>query len=353
MSLRHLLQLASVILMTLVLAASSIQAGPTTPPTPMQFKPTLVISTFSPPDQNVSVTADNGATASYSAKVTATKPPGLTMTVTLVASCAAGFPAAVTPNSIVFTQPGTVSITINVVVPARSQMITGTRVEVDATATYIGGSAYAVSSGSLGVKQYYDIAATASVVKGSGNPQKFQITVQNKGNGNDTFSLDIVDRSSLEKDGFRFDFSKTMLNDITPDENVTVNLEVSYGVATPTGKREVKVKVSSLNSTKSGGNAVSIEAPVSVNVGALGGGGSQTYMIVGLIIMVIFIVILLFVMYKKNKLGKAFKGRTIKIPQGTKGTTKNEGKKAPSEEKKAEKKDEEKEEDKEEDDGDE
>jgi len=331
---RHLSTCASVILLAAVMAVSCIQAEPISPPAPMQFKPTLTIATLTPSNQNVSVTVDTGATASYSSKVTVTKPPGMTLTVTLTASCAAGFPATVTPNSITFTQPGTIPITINVVVPAKARMISGTQVRIDAVATYIGGSAVASSAGSLGVKQYYDIGASVVVDKGSGNPQKFQIMVQNKGNGNDTISLDIVDRSALEKNGFRFDFTKTKLVDVQSDENVSVGLEVSYGVATPSGKKEIKVKVSSQNSTDGGGKAVSIEAPVNVDVGALGGGGAQTYMIVGLIIMVIFVVVILLVMYKKKKLGKAFKGRIIKIPQGPKGAAKNEGKKATSDEKK-------------------
>jgi hypothetical protein len=293
------------------------QSAPYTPPNPSQIKPTLIISALEPQAQNATVSSTTGTTMTYTADITVTKPPLVTVTVKLSASCSASFPTTVTPDSITFTQTSTVAITVTVVVPAKAPMSNNIVVMVTGVATMPGLSMTAVSSAILGISQYYEITAKAQTIKGSGNPQEFRIDVNNNGNGNDSFSLDIVDKAALEKDGYQFIFSALTLYNIAPNGNASFKLRVTYGLSTPSGKHDIKVKITSLNSTTGAEKPCVIEVPVSVNVGAFGGGGSQTYLVAGLIVLIVIIALMLAVMVRRRarvKVGgaKVLSARPIK-----------------------------------------
>jgi len=307
---RHWMVLALLLATTLF---PMVQAGPqvSIPPTPNQVKPTLIVGPLEPQFQNATVSADSGTTVMFTSFITITKPPLITVNVALSSSCSAGFPTTVTPDSIAFTQSGTVQITIAVVVPAKASMSNMIQVEVDATATMPGLSTTASSSGLLGISQYFDIGAKAETKKGSGNPQEFIITVQNTGNGNDSFKLDIADKNALEKEGFRFDFSKTMITDVPQEGNVSVGLKVSYGLSTPAGKKDIRVTITSMNSTNEGNKEVTKETSITVDVGAMGGGGSQTVLVVGLIVLIAIISVVLSFMIKRRTRVKG--GKVIRV----------------------------------------
>jgi hypothetical protein len=293
----------TVMLLALFLFASIApvaQSATYTPPVPDQMKPTLMISALEPQNQNATISSTTGTTMTYTADITVTKPPLITVTVKLTSSCSANFPTTVTPDSITFTQSSTVAITVTVIVPAKSPMSNNIVVTVTGLATMPGLSITAMSSAILGISQYYEVAAKVETLKGSGNPQEFRIDVNNVGNGNDTFSLEIVDKAALEKEGYQFIFSTLALSDIAPNGNTSFKLRVTYGLSTPSGKHEIRVKITSMNSTVGAGKPYAVEVPVSVNVGAFGGGGSQTYLVAGLIVLIIIVAFMLAVMVRRR-----------------------------------------------------
>ncbi len=288
------------------------QSAPSTPPLPDQIKPTMMLSALEPQSQNATVSSTAGTTMTYTADITVTKPPLVTVTVKLSATCSAKFPTTVTPDSITFTQAGTVAITITVIVPAKSLMSNSIIVLVSAVATMPGLTVTAMSSALLGISQYFEIVAKAETLNGKGNPQEFRIDIINAGNGNDSFSLEIVDKAALEKAGFRFELSQSTIPDMPPNGNASVKLKVSYGLATSSGKRDIKVKITSVNSTVSSEKPYVIQVPVSVDVGALGGGGSQTYLFVGLVVLIVIVAFMLAVMVRRRAKVKGFKVLTAR-----------------------------------------
>jgi hypothetical protein len=299
----------------IALIAPSAQAAPYTPPTPTQIKPTMMISPLEHQTQNATISSTAGATMTYTADITVTKPPFVTVSVALSASCSAGFSTSVTPDSITFTQTSTVAITVTVVVPAKSPMSNNIVVVVTGLATMPGLSITATSSAHLGISQYHEIVAIVKTLKGSGNPQEFRIDVNNVGNGNDTFSLDIVNRAALEKKGFQFIFSSLTLSEIAPNGNVSFKLRVIYGLSTPSGKHDIKVKISSVNSTATSEKPYVVEVPLTVDVGAFGGGGSQTYLVAGLIVLIVLVSFMLAVMVRRRskvKVTKVMLARPVK-----------------------------------------
>jgi len=309
--------------------ATGAVPGPTVPPSPTQLVPTLMLSSMTPMNQNATVTASSGSSVTFDFKVTVTKPPLITITVKLTGRCAASFPMTVTPDSITFTQPETVQAKATVVVPARSWATNGIRVTVDGVATWPGGSVTASTQGSLNVLQYHGVKATVDTLIGKGNPQELQVHIQNMGNGNDTFVLEVANKADLDKDGIRFEFSQTQVEQLRPDANATVKLKVSYGLSTPSGKKEVRVRISSINVTQGSAQAGAIEVSVYVDVGALGGGGSETYIVVGLIVLIIIIAIVLLFWYRKKAREKGATGRVIKLTEKPKVPSKAKDEKVP------------------------
>jgi len=104
----------------------------------------------------------------------------------------------------------------------------------------------------------------------------------------------------LEKAGFHFELSPTTITGLPANGNASVKLKVSYGLATSSGKRDIKVKITSVNSTVSSEKPYSVEVPISVDVGALGGGGSQTYLLAGLVVLIVIVAFMLAVMVRRR-----------------------------------------------------
>ena len=97
----------------------------------VSIQPTLSISPLDPQAQEVEPDPEDIMNAMYTATVTVSKLPAIgTVTVHLAGSCTAGFPTIVSPDEIAFTTPGSVEITIQVIVP-QAAYTSVSRVQVD------------------------------------------------------------------------------------------------------------------------------------------------------------------------------------------------------------------------------
>jgi len=100
------------------------------------------------------------------------------------------------------------------------------------------------------------------------------VYISNSGNGEDSFSVAIVNSSDLLSAGWTFSFSKTTL-DLGPDSQDHVQLTVSVPASAPVKVYKVQVQASS-KGAQSVGKTVVDYSNLSVSVQSTGGGGTGT-----------------------------------------------------------------------------
>lgn len=292
----------SIMIITLLIVPQLVMAGPAIEEKPEQFslRPTLTISPLDPQSAQANVTAKDGATVTYTGTVTVTKPPVGTVTVYLDGETSSGYLMTVEPSTIPFTSPGTVAFTAVVMVPQGASANGTTKVMVAGIASYPGGSRSAYSTATLEIGQYFDMELLVIPVKKTGNPQEFNIVIRNTGNGNDTFSLSFPDTKDLENDGFDLSVSNHRSEELMPNGNGTIKVKIGYGVSTPSGKRSIKVRVTS-DSSKAGENETYKDVLINMDVEALGGGSTESFMLIGGIVASIVILVLAVVLIMKRR----------------------------------------------------
>jgi hypothetical protein len=269
---------------------------------PMPLRPTLTISTLDPPETHVTVTPDSIGSATLHANVTVDKPPMIgTVMVTLDGSTSTGWPTVVSPQTIPFTSPATVAITITVVVPQATPTTSIGKLVVSGLATYPGGSTTATSSATVLVNQYYRCSINATPKLGIDNPQEFKLDVYNRGNGEDTFSLSILAREALSKAGLSVTVETTKTQKIPQDENQTVRVTVSYGASASSGKKDIYVRASSDGAKNAGNDSAFMDVLVTIDVRPLSGTSGMSIGIVAVVV-IVAVGVTLFVAKKKGKL---------------------------------------------------
>ncbi len=296
---------------------------------PMPLRPTLIISALDPAETHVTVTPDSIGSATLHANVTVDKAQVVgTVMVTLDGSTSTGWPTVVSPQTIPFTSPATVAITITVVVPQATPSSSIGRLVVNGLATYPGGSAAATSSATVLVNQYFRCSINATPKLGIDNPQEFKLEVYNRGNGDDTFSLSILAREALSKAGLSVALETTKTQKIHQDENQTVRVTVSYGTTASSGKKDFYVRASSDGAKNTGNDSAFMDILLTIDVRPLSGTAGMSIGIVAAII-IVAVIVTLFVAKKKGKLRF---GKKRKEPEkATKTETTGLSKKDPKE----------------------
>jgi hypothetical protein len=227
----------------------------------------------------------------YTATVTVTKPPIIgTVQVDLEGRNSNAYPVVVEPDHLEVTTPGDFEINITVQVPPKASAANTSQVIVDGVLLFPGGTKSASASSLLEVSQYFKVEGKVYTMVDSGNPQEFDISVRNIGNGPDSFTIDVVDISTHEGNGFEFQFVKRSTETLEHFGNESLRLKISYKATSPSGERTFKVRIKSDTSVDAGG-LVYTDVSVTVNVKHIGGGtvGSYGAMIIILIVLIIII----------------------------------------------------------------
>jgi len=174
------------------------------------------------------------------------KPPVGTLDVQLTTSTARGWVADVTPTSIEFTQPGSQFIKVTLTVPQNAQAHMVESVSVMAQAYYTGGHTEDYAGAIIKVLPRYSVKIETSPVRGTKNPQIFKILLQNEGNGNVSYKLEVMDQSDLLKDGVHAQLKQEETKILAPYQKETVELTVGYDAWAPNGEVAINVKITTV-----------------------------------------------------------------------------------------------------------
>lgn len=166
---------------------------------------------------------------SYHTNLTITKPPAVgTVEVNLTANCSAGFVATPRPDHVVFVQPGSVPITIDVFVPKGTPQMDNVYVNLKGVASSPGSTYEGAARAKLVVEQYY--LGNISLVNKRRDTYmtEYIIQVENTGNGNDTFQLSIHNASKGLNDTIDSYFELAETRELAPGETDLITMKVEY-----------------------------------------------------------------------------------------------------------------------------
>lgn len=195
-------------------------------------RPTLKIESCTPEKAAVTVTPSSPGTASFTCTLVVTKPPAVGILVVSVSGTTSALPGAsivVSPMSIPFNTPASQQISVTVTIPQAAPVSTG-KASITVTGTYPGASPTpATAEVPIQVTQYFRLSprseqAFVQFTPGAGTA--LQLDVDNRGNGMDSFSLEIVNLRELQKKNWIVATSRVTLENVPSDEFDTVKITV-------------------------------------------------------------------------------------------------------------------------------
>jgi hypothetical protein len=284
-------------------------AGP-----PDQVVHSFDISDPKPPEAVVSLRGGGSAFAKFSIEVSIDKAPVGEVDVDLVAACSAGWVASVNPTHITFERSGMQYASVLVSVPAHTSADQWCEVDIEGWAQFPGGQLYDSSSGIVRIQRQYLGEIKARPERGGGNPQAFDINITNKGNGKDSFMLDIGNRAELEDEGFEFEFSATKTKELDIQEGDDIELEVAFGSKTPWGEHVITVEATSMGADRDVNATHVCHINVFIEVGSLKEGNPRIYCLGGVIILVVSAISAVVLIRRRRKRRRSIKRRSKKAP---------------------------------------
>jgi hypothetical protein len=196
----------------------------------VHVKPTLAISSLNPGSRDVVVTPSSIGAATFSATVTVTKLPAVgTVMVQLDGTTSTGWTTVVSPMTIPFTQGTDVQISVTVVVPQAAPTSSIGKVTINGLASWPGGTATAMTSGTVTVVQYYRIqpqAVQSFVTVPPGGQAVLTLELYNRGNGLDTIVIEITNLKDLAKKSWMVSATAYEVSNIVQDEYGTIRIFV-------------------------------------------------------------------------------------------------------------------------------
>ena len=236
----------------------------------------------------------------FKTTLTVEKPPMGMVMVQLDGSTSTGWTTTVDPQSIPFTKSGSLEISIAVVIPQATPVMSAATLMVNALATYPGGSAASSTTGTIQIRQYFKGSMNLTPELGLGNPQHYIIAVYNKGNGNDSFNIRLPDGGEVSKKGFLVALSKTETGIIIQDGHENLELVVEYGPTTLAGRHSIRILIESVGSLKDGGTPFRTESVVQIEVNPITGKSGQTVSIIAIAMISIVGVVVLLVVRRRR-----------------------------------------------------
>lgn len=218
------------VLMTALMLSTLVIALAPNAAAQVHIKPTLTISSLNPQSRDVVVTPSSIGSASFSATVSVTKPPAVgTVMVQVDGTTSTGWTTVVSPQSIPFTSPGDIQISVTVVVPQATPTSSIGKVIISGLATYPGGNAAAQTSATVTVVQYFRIQPQAQqsfVTVTPGGQAVLVLDLYNRGNGLDTIVIEITNLKELSKKSWMVSATAYEVSNIVQDEYGTIKLFV-------------------------------------------------------------------------------------------------------------------------------
>jgi hypothetical protein len=213
------------------------------------------------PNQTAHVAPGEEGTVEFDGVAHVTKPPGTRVVVSLTAEDTWGS-AVVSPSSILFSQNGEQPFTVTLHVPQKESCETiGTVTVTGRWAMYPGGLSGPAEpnegvEGMIFIEQYYKFTTSVSdtyIETTPGSEVEFKILIENIGNGNDTFLIQLLDSDKLSDKGF-----KTKLSQVRVDLPINIRVAtIILTVDTPSsssavGQNTIRVDVCSENGVNEG-----------------------------------------------------------------------------------------------------
>lgn len=196
----------------------------------MSLQPTLTISPLNPDAREVVVTPSSIGSASFSGTISVTKPPAVgIVTVQLDGSCSTGWNTVVSPQTVPFTAPGDIQITVTVVVPQATPTSSIGKVLISGIASYPGGTKSASSSATVTVIQYFRINPQSQnpfVVMSPGTQAILTLDLYNRGNGLETMVIDFTNLKKLQDKNWVITPSTYQVDNVPTDEYDTIKITI-------------------------------------------------------------------------------------------------------------------------------
>ena len=213
---------------------------------------TLTLSAMNPQSHEVVVTPSSIGEARFNLTATVEMPSIIPMTVmvTLDGSTSTGWPTIVSPQTIPFSNSGTVHLNVTVVVPQATPASAIGKVIVSGQATFPGGSKSATSSAMVTVHQYYRLQLTANYesVTTTNDTLSMVLNIYNRGNGLDQFDIELTNSDALKEKGLTVVFNLTRTFSVPQDEYCSILITVSYDGSNRPIKESLNILVTSLRS---------------------------------------------------------------------------------------------------------
>ncbi len=153
------------------------------------------------PDQEARVTDSAPGIVQFTGQMTVDKPPVQRAVVTLESSVDTGWVSSISPSSAVFTSTTPQSFTVTVVVPEKTLSTLTGRLLVRGTMTCSGQTSEATANGTIAVVQYFLLSMTCDApyfeTGKSGVSTTYKVLINNKGNGPDTFAIEVSNLKDL------------------------------------------------------------------------------------------------------------------------------------------------------------
>jgi hypothetical protein len=240
-----------------------------------QVKKTTVTLALTPANAIIDPTVDQGS-AVFTGTVTVKGIPLIVTSVNITAN-AGDWTNDTNPQSLVITgsKSGTFSLTVYAPYNATAGQTQDVKVVIKWSNT-LNEKGTAESQAIATVNQSYslNVYMSPSIIyfKGgktsSPSPKAY---ISNSGNGEDSFSVALINNSDLLSAGWSFSFSKTTLN-LGPDSQDYVQLTVSVPANAPVKVYKVQVRATSQGAS-SVGKSIFDDANLTVSVQSTGGGG--------------------------------------------------------------------------------
>lgn len=183
------------------------------------------------PLQEALVTEQSPGIVTFTGQVAVDKPPALRAVVTLESSVDTGWVCSISPSTAVFTSTTPQSFTATAVVPEKTPSTLTGKFLVKATVTSGGQSSEATANGTITVDQYFMLTLSSDApyfeTDKSGVSTTYRVLVTNKGNGPDTFAVQIDNQAVLRSSGWTVRLDREVTPVVQPgllgEVTVTVN----------------------------------------------------------------------------------------------------------------------------------
>jgi len=232
------------LLLLSMLPASGAGAG--APPQPPALGPQVTLS-LSPSTGEANVSYSKPGTVDFDGTAQLDRPPVSRVVVTLNASIDTGWGSGCSPSLLAFSSNEPQHFTVTVSVPPGTLASLAGNLRVVADASGGGFSSSSSANATVTVQPYYQLAVrceSPTVNITAGGKARFKIDIQNQGNDNDSFNIDIGNEKELRASGWSFGLILPTIPFVPPGASMPVYVEVEAPRGLSNGNDPVTIDLS-------------------------------------------------------------------------------------------------------------